>query len=145
MFATRAKSTAKQIHFSDGNILFTPETMDLFVLSAERTIEACTAAVEDKEMFTRVTDTLFKPLAKWCRENSDLVSGCYVDLPRSKVVPVYMVGVGKEYDFDLTESLCRLSESFEEAGWSIHASQVPSCDPDELRGYFDFDNATRIF
>ena len=60
------------------------------------------------------------------------------------MIPVYVVGTSEQYDFELTKELSKLASDFDERGWSVHVSQIPRCDVDQLSGYFVPDHALQI-
>ena len=68
----------------------------------------------------------------WCKRHKDKVLACYLLIPDSPVIPVYIVGTSEQYDFELTKELSQLASEFDERGWSVHVSQIPRCEAEEL-------------
>jgi hypothetical protein len=134
-----------RLSFRDGEVMVTPKDQDVFFLSAEKATEACRVLIRQEERVARFTAEVLQPLAKWCEEHHGQISACYLLPPESAVLPVYVVGAREEYDFDLTRGLSDLALAFEERGWSVHASQIPRCEAEELRGFFDPDQALQVY
>jgi hypothetical protein len=133
-----------RLSFEDGQVICTPKDQDKFLISASRAIEACSRSIRESERVSQFREHLLTPLGNWFLQNKSKVSACYVVAPESAVLPVYMVGVSEVYDFSLTEEFCDLTAKFEEQGWSIHISQIPLCDMEELSGYFNPDMALQF-
>lgn len=124
--------------------MVTPEDQDIFFISAQKATEACRDAIRQGEMVPRFKDQIIVPLSEWCKQHNDKVLACYVLTPDSPVIPVYMVGTSEQYDFELTQELSRLASDFDEHGWSVHISQIPRCDSEQLAGFFLPDHALQI-
>jgi hypothetical protein len=140
---TTRRETVK-LSFQDGEVMVTPKDQDIFFINAEKATEACSAVIRQEERVARFKDEIILPLARWCEEHKEQVSACYVLVPESAVLPVYMIGTSDKYDFSLTEELSTLSSWFEERGWSVHVSQIPRCDIEQLSGFFVPDHALQI-
>ncbi len=142
---TTTRRNPVRLTFRDGEVMVTPRDQDIFFISAVKATEACTNVIRAEQRVSRFTDELLRPLAEWCERHKDKVSACYVLLPESAVLPVYVVGAKEVYDFALTEELSRLAVWFNERGWSVHLSQLPLGDADQLAGYFHPDKALQVY
>ncbi len=133
-----------RLTFRDGEVMVTAKDQDIFFISAEKATEACRNVTRQEERVSSFTDGFIIPLATWCKEHAQAISACYVVPPESAVLPVYVVGAGEQYDFELAEQLVALAYVFEK-NWSVHLSQIPKCDNEELAGYFSLDRALQVY
>ena len=133
-----------KLSFEDGEVMVTPQDQDVFFISAEKATEACRNVIRQDQRVATFTDEIVVPLGEWCRRHKDQVLACYLLIPDSTVIPVYVVGTSEQYDFELTKELSRLASGFDEHGWSVHLSQIPRCDAEGLAGYFDENRALQI-
>jgi hypothetical protein len=124
--------------------MVTPEDQDIFFISAQKATEACRDAIRQGEMVAKFKEQIIVPLAQWSKKHKDKVLACYLLIPDSPVIPVYMVATSEQYDFDLTRQLSQLASQFQDKGWAVHVSQIPRCDPEQLSGYFVPDHALQI-
>src|SRR5262249_22958133 len=120
------------------------QDQDIFFISAEKATEACRDAISRDQRVAKFTEEIVLPLREWCKLHQDRILACYLLVPDSLVIPVYMVGTSEQYDFELTEELSRLASKFDEHGWSVHLSQIPRCELEQLSGYFVPDHALQI-
>jgi hypothetical protein len=124
--------------------MVTPQDQDIFFINAEKATEACREVIRDDERVARFKDEIVIPLSEWCKRHKDKVLACYLLIPDSSVIPVYMVGTSEQYDFELTKEISQLASEFDDRGWAVHVSQIPRCEGEELSGYFDPDHALQI-
>src|SRR5262249_47392333 len=117
---------------------------DIFFISAEKATEACREVIRQDQRVAKFKDEIVVPLGAWRQRHRDKVLACYVLIPDSPVIPVYMVGTSEQYDFELTKELSQLTEDFDRRGWSVHVSQIPRCDAEQLAAYFVPDHALQI-
>ncbi len=134
-----------KIRFSDGKVMVTPESNDIFFISASKAIEACRDKINMDERVARFSEEFLTPLRRWCDDHMDRISACYLPQPESSVLTVYVIGTTDEYDFDLTDDLAELAFWFDEKGWAVHPSQIPLCDLEQLSGYFNLDLALQVY
>ncbi len=125
--------------------MVTPEDQDIFFISASKATEACRRVIKDEERVTRFTQDIIFPLKKWCEQHASEISACYMVMPESAVLPVYMIGASDEYDFGFTKALSDLALSFEEQGWAVHTSQLPKCSDEELLAFFNPEMALVVY
>ena len=144
MAQTATRREPAKLSFGDGEVMVTPQDQDIFFLSAEKATEACKNVIRQEERVARFTDGFLRPLAGWCEAHKDQISACYLVVPESTVLPVYVIGVSERYDFDLTKKLSELAFQFEDSGWSVHLSQIPRCDMEQLCGFFNLDYALQV-
>jgi hypothetical protein len=142
---SEARRVPVRLSYSDGQVIVTPEDQDLFFSSAERAAEACKEAVRNDERISNFKAGFIVPMRDWCEKNKRAVSACYLALPDSSVLPVFVIGVNERYDFELAEELSKMSREFDAKGWAVHASQIPHCGQDILEGYFNLDESLQIF
>ncbi len=146
MASTITRREPVRIHFRDGELVVTPKDQDIFFISAEKAIEACRNVIKQEERVAKFTEELISPLVNWCEDHKEQISGCFVLIPDSAVLPVFIVGANERYDFKLTEQLSELAFRFEQHGWSVHASQIPRCDDSEhLCAYFSPERALQVY
>ena len=55
-----------RLSFTDGEVIVSPRDMDIFVMSAEKAIEACRGEVKKGEHLNRFTTNFLTPLHEWC-------------------------------------------------------------------------------
>lgn len=134
-----------RLSFEDGEVVVTPKDRSIFCINAEKATEACRSAVREEERVEKFTQEVILPLRDWCRKHQSEVSACYVTVPQSAVLPIYIVGASEVYDFDLTAELSDLAFWFDEQGWSVHLSQLPRCDKEQLYGYFHIERALEVY
>ncbi len=142
---THTRREPVRLSYKDGQVIVTPEDQDIFFISAEKATEACKNAIRAEERVSRFKTGIILPLLEWCETNKDRVSACYVGVPESAALPVYVVGATERYDFDLTEKTSELAFQYEDSGWAIHVSQIPNCDRETLYGFFNPDRALQVF
>jgi hypothetical protein len=142
---SEARRVPVQLSYQDGQVIVTPEDQDIFFISAARATEACREAVRNDERISHFKEGFIVPMRNWCEKNKHAVSACYLALPESAVLPVYVIGAGEQYDFDLAEELAKMSREFDSKGWAVHASQIPLCGQDILEGYFSLDESLQIY
>ena len=145
MPTTLSRRDPARLSFQDGEVLVTPKDQDLYFINAEKATEACREVIKNEERVTRFKNDFLIPLQEWCLEHKDRVSRCYVAAPESAILPIYVIGVGESYDFDLTSLLSQLAFWFEDRGWSVHASQITKCEDDVLRGFFNLEHALQVY
>ncbi len=145
MAKTRARRAPVRLSFRDGELLVTPKDQDIFFISAEKATEACSHVIRQEERVARFTQEFLVPLAQWCEQHKERISACYLTVPQSAVLLVYVIGANEQYDFGLTGMLSELAFWFEEQGWSVHASQIPRCDVEQLSGFFNPEQALQIY
>jgi hypothetical protein len=124
--------------------MVTPQDQEIFFISAEKATEACREVISRDQRVARFTDEIVNPLGQWCKQHKGKVLACYLLIPDSSVIPVYMVGASERYDFELTKELSDLASQFDARGWSVHVSQIPRSEGEELSGYFNPDHALQI-
>jgi hypothetical protein len=144
MTTTTPRRSPAKLSFKDGEVMVTPQDQDIFFISAEKATEACREVIRQDQRVSKFKEEIVVPLGEWRRRHQDKVLACYVLIPDSPVIPVYMVGTSEQYDFELTKELSKLASDFDERGWSVHVSQIPRCDADHLAGYFVPDHALQI-
>ncbi len=145
MTATFTRKPPVRLTYCDGQVIVTPADQDIFFISAEKAIEACKNAIGHEERIKRYTDEVILPLKQFCEFNSEKILSCYLATPESSVLPVYVVGVCEQYDFELASILSALVGRFEENGWAVQVSQLPKCNQEELVGFFNLENALVIY
>lgn len=144
MIKTAPRRTPVKLSFKDGEIMVTPQDQYIFFISAEKATEACREVIRQDQRVARFKDEIVVPLAEWRKNHRDKVLACYLLIPDSPVIPVYMVGTSEQYDFELTKELSQLASEFDERAWSVHVSQIPRCEAEQLTGYFVPDHALQI-
>jgi hypothetical protein len=144
MTTTAPRRTPVRLSFKDGEVMVTPQDQDIFFISAEKATEACRAAIRQDQRVAKFKEQIVVPLSEWCKRHHEKVLACYLLIPDSSVIPVYMVGTSERYDFELTKELSQLASEFDEHGWSVHVSQIPRCETEQLSGYFVPDHALQI-
>jgi hypothetical protein len=144
MTKTAPRRAPVKLCFKDGEIMVTPQDQDIFFISAEKATEACREAISRDQRVAKFTDEIVAPLGAWCNQHREKILACYLLIPDSPVIPVYMVGTSEQYDFELTKELSQLASEFDEHGWAVHVSQIPRCDVEQLSGYFNLDRALQI-
>lgn len=145
MAETLARREPAKLSFHDGEVMVTPKDRDIFFISAEKATEACRDVIRQEERVTRFTEGVIRPLVDWCETHKNQISACYLLVPESSVLPVYVVGASEQYNFNLTEEMSELAFQFEDRGWSVHLSQIPLCDVEQLRGFFSLDHAIQVY
>jgi len=123
----------------------TPQDQDIFLISAEKATDACRHSVQRDQRISRFNNELIIPLSVWCNQHRDRLFACYLVMPNSSVLPVYMVGASEKYDFELTDMLGELAGKFKDNGWSVHFSQLPRSDDAELAGYFSLKDSLQVY
>jgi len=118
--------------------------MTLLDINAEKATRAYREAIRRDECVAKFRNEILVPLGIWREGHRDKVLHCYVLIPNSPVIPVYMIGISEQYNFELTKELSQLTSEFDRRGWSVHASQIPRCDVDMLSAYFDVNRAVQI-
>src|SRR5580765_4227576 len=119
MIKTAPRRSPVKLSFKDGEVMVTPQDQDIFFISAERATEACRVVIRQDQRVAKFKDEIVLPLDRWCKDHKDKVLACYLLIPDSSVIPVYMVGTSEQYDFELTKELSELAAKFEERGWSV--------------------------
>lgn len=145
MTKTLSHRSAVRLSYQDGQVMVTSKDQDIFFVSAEKATEACSNHIRQEERVARFKTEIILPIARWCEAHKDRVSACYVLVPESAVLPVYVVGASERYDFHLAELLSDFALRFEEQGWSVHLSQIPQCEPEQLCGFFNPENAIQVY
>src|SRR5436309_1868663 len=131
MTKTAPRRAPVKLGFKDGEVMVTPQDQDIFFISAEKATEACREVIRQDQRVARFKDEIVVPLREWRQRHQDKVLACYVLIPDSPVIPVYMVGAGEQYDFELTKELSQLASEFDDRGWSVHISQIPRCEAED--------------
>jgi hypothetical protein len=144
--ATAPKSRRQFAHlsFEDGEVVVTPKDRSLFLISAQKATEACRDAVRREERIAVFETEFLHPLHDWCVAHSDKVRACYVGLPTGHI-PVFIVTVSSQFDFDLGEEIASLELRLSQSGWRIGMSQLPDADDESLATFFSPDGALEVY
>jgi hypothetical protein len=142
---SEARRLPVRLSYSDGQVIVTPDDQVVFFNSAEKATEACKEAVRNDERISHFKAGFIVPMRAWCVKNKHAISACYLAFPESSILPVYVIGAGEQYDFELTKELSKMSCEFDSRGWAVLASQIPLCCRDILEGYFSFDESLQIY
>lgn len=145
MISTKVRRQPARLSFKDGEVLVTPNDQDIFLINAERAVEACQHAIKNEERVSSYKRELLIPLSEWCVRNAEQIKACYIAPLDCAVLQVYVVASQEEYDFELTKRLSDLSYEFSESGWSVHASQISACSDEELSAIFNLNTALKIY
>lgn len=143
--STHTRQAAVLLSYEDGEVVVTPKDQDRFFISARRAAEACRAAVRTDEIVARFKADLLIPLREWCEVHADLVSACYLGMPDSSVLPIFLIGAGERYDFRLTQSGVELADLLDERGWLVQVVQIPRSSDDELQAIFNVDRSLVVW
>jgi hypothetical protein len=96
-----------RLNFEDGEVLVTPRDRSIFMISAEKAIEACRNAMLREEGIERFEFEFLVPLHDWCVAHAERVHACYIPTPGAHV-PVFIVTSNPQFDFDLAEEMAAL-------------------------------------
>jgi hypothetical protein len=132
------------LKYSGGYITVEPKDEDRFVISANKAVEACLNQHHADEVIKHFKKEFLHPLRKWCENHASKVFGCYVPPPKG-LLEVFVVGTAAKYDFDLGRELSKLELELYDAGWRVNVLQLPKCDDDNLRSYFNPDGAIVVY
>lgn len=132
------------LKYSGGYITVEPRDEDRFVISAKRAVEACLNQQRDAEVIKHFKTGFLHPLRRWCEGHASKVLSCYVPPPLGHL-DIFVVGTAERYDFDLGRELSKLELELYDAGWRVNVLQIPNCDDENLRSYFNPDGAMVVY
>lgn len=132
------------LNYSDsGMIVVTPEDEDRFVLTAQNAVKACHDRYREEEAIKSFKNKFLVPLSEWCRANAERIRACYVPVPVGHI-QVFVIGKGKEFDFELGKDISQLELRLFDAGWRVNVLQIPHSDQEELQTYFNIAGAIQV-
>jgi hypothetical protein len=127
-----------------GNVVVTPDDEDRFVLTAQNAVKACQEHHRSSEAIKQFKSEFVRPLMEWCERNAARVHSCYIPVPVG-FVQVFVVGASTKYEFGLGKDLANLELALADAGWRVSVLQIPFCDDEELKTYFDPEGALLVY
>jgi hypothetical protein len=133
-----------RLNFEDGEVLVTPRDRSIFMISAEKAIEACRKAMLREEGLERFESEFLVPLHDWCVAHADRVRACYIPMPGANV-PVFIVTLNPRFDFDLAEEMAALERKLARSGWRVGVTQLPRTDHKTQATFFHFEGALEVY
>jgi hypothetical protein len=144
MTPTAKKLDVIHLKYAAGKVTVETRDEDRFVMSARKAVEACLQHRQNEEIIKTFKQNFLRPLREWCESHRSKIQACYVPPPEGHL-EVYLVGSTSRYDFDLGRELAKLELQLFDAGWRVNVMQVPACEEDSLRTYFNPDGAIQVY
>lgn len=132
------------LNYSAGHATVEPQDEDRFVISAEKAVDACLEGHRQDEFISQFKSDFIQPLRGWCEDHMSRVKGCYVPPPAGHIA-VFVIGSSTRYDFDLGREISKLELTLVDRGWQVNVLQIPMCEAEEMRSYFNPDGALVIY
>ena len=92
----------------------------------------------------RFNDEFLARIFQWSQQHADSVGSAYVVM-RDGTLTVFAIGLRDEYDFDLDDPISDLEVEMEDKGWACDIVQLPACDIDSKRAFFDEDKSIEVY
>lgn len=143
--AEHAKGSIIRLSHVHGNVIVEPEDEDRFVMTAQSAVQACQDRQRRDEAIRTFKGEFLHPLFEWCRQHADQVHACYVPVPSSGCLQVFMVGSAPKYDFALGRVLAALELKLFDAGWRVNVLQLPTSAGEDLQTYFSTEGAIEVY
>lgn len=142
-----AHATRRQfarLSFEDGEVVVTPKDRSIFLISAEKAIEACRDAWRREEGIERFESEFLVPLHDWCVAHAERVEACYIPLPGGNI-QVFIVTNSPQFDLDLGTEVAKLELNLARRGWRVGVSQLPDADDESLATFFSPEGALEVY
>jgi hypothetical protein len=134
-----------RLSYSDGNVLVTSKDADRFVMTAQKAVEACQDANRHAQAVYYFKTEFLRPLHAWCL-NQPQVLACYVQIPASPHLSVFVISRSERYDFDLAQKISNLELKLADSGWSLHILQIPlSAGEETWQTFFDTKESIQVY
>ena len=133
------------LRFDDGVVFVTAQDSDRFLVAAKKAVEALQRVTELDRVVDLFSEEYLPRLHNWCLEHQNKLAACFVSPPRGPSLVVFVVGKTNQYDFELGKRISQLELDLEDMGWTSDVLQLPSGDDEELRTFFNPEQALQIY
>ena len=145
---TAAISTSRKgpvhLRFDGGKVLISAEDSRRFIMAANRAVRVLQQEKEREDVRRRFNNHYLPFLHDWCVRHADAIRACYLGMPTSHGLTVFVVSKDK-YDFSLGDEIARFGIQLEQEGWSSNILQIPDGDQDDMLTFFNPETSLEVY